>query len=975
MTQETPVHCLDLAPKLKRPLSVWNPLDYLRLLYWVFYFPQALRWYVEEFGGGYIPPGEMNWRKGWELIQENIVQRNLLLQALLLTVITPLVLSAVLKFKDFDINWVGVALGVVFLLAFGAALAAALGVALGVVFGVVFGVFFGVASAVAFGVASDVASVTLGVAFFLAFSLALGVLFGVFFGVSSGMAFGVLGIFFSSAFLLILSMVSGVVFKIGFNADFDVVFGVVFAMSLGMALGVASGMVLGVASGVSNSLVLALSLGLVSVAFHSIFPWSGIVFGFAGVAFVVAILRPESWLIGLFFNIQPFEKGSLLFLRITSVPIPLLSVRLKKLLEEDWEAGLHYANQLLDYTLQFIPVVEAINQVLNQIPSEKIISRVAQLAENPCDWKLMRFVSADLNEMLQPEAIMDMFYLPVSSKQRLQNFFLTETPLKTYTRATSAGFWYLHEQEPVKAEQAFSEVRSIFYGEEMYTLAQHLGVFHHAKDFDDIVNIKSTSPYQGGDTEGVLRPNTWQAIFSLHRVVEDAQLVKRSVSRTTRSFTLNRAQGELTNILNNSQTLPEAERGIIIDIAKTWQKALLQIAAEVGEISITKPVRNPYIIGDPVLGEKFVGREELIRQLEELWVMGEQLQSVVIYGHRRMGKTSILRNAANSIGSGVKVVYVNMLNAGNISEGVGEVLMAISDAVSDALNIPPPDDDKLLKLPEITFKRYLKQVVQKLKENSLQALIIALDEFEIIEELITAGKIPKNFLGYLRGLLQMDSKIAFAFAGLHTLEEMTADYFQPFFASVIPIHVGFMERAVTRQILANPSLVNPNINKEDLKNTEDFLLDYKPEALDKIYEFTHGQPYLVQLIGFVLVRRYNDQIFELGRKRDPVFTVEDVEAVIDNAEFFEKGRYYFDGVWSQAKQGAQGQQAILEVLAPYPEGLSYDDAIAEVSKKGFDEESLKKALDTLQRHDVVKETQGRLSIIVELFRLWLVKEK
>ena len=40
---------LNLAPKLNRPLQLWNPLDYLRLLYWVFYFPQALRWYEETF--------------------------------------------------------------------------------------------------------------------------------------------------------------------------------------------------------------------------------------------------------------------------------------------------------------------------------------------------------------------------------------------------------------------------------------------------------------------------------------------------------------------------------------------------------------------------------------------------------------------------------------------------------------------------------------------------------------------------------------------------------------------------------------------------------------------------------------------------------------------------------------------------------------------------------------------------------------
>ena len=924
MTQETPVPRLDLAPKLKRPLSLWNPLDYLRLLYWVFYFPQAFRWYVDTFGGGYIQDTEMNWRKVWKLFQENAIQRNLFFQGLLLTIVTPLVLSGILRSIGISTTliWIFVALGVALGVVFGVVFGLALGVVYGVALGVALGVVFGVACGVGFGVAFSVAS---GVGFGVAFSVASGLGFGLGFGVAFSVAFGV-------AFSVVFGVASGLAFGVVFGVGFGVTFGVTFGVGFGVAFGVASG---------------------------------------------VGILRLESWLIGLSFNIPYLQKSSLVFLRITSLPIPLLSAPLRKWLQQDWEMGLYNVNQLLAYTLQFIPVVKAVNEILAKTPSEQIMCRVSQLAEAPFDWKLVGFASASLEKQINFKLLRGFLFIRYL-KEALSPPLRMEIRLDTPARASSAGFWYLHEKKPAKAEEAFAVVRSIFYGEEMYALAQNLAVFHHAKDFDDIVNIPVETLHVTSlqsSQKSLLRPKTWQVISSLHRVLEDTQVVKRSLSRATRSVTLNRALGELTNILNNRQTLPEAERGLIIDIAEIWQKALLQIAAEIGQISTTKRVRNPYIIGDPVMGEKFVGREDVMRWLEELWVIDQQLQSVVIYGHRRMGKTSILRNAANSIGSGVKVAYVNMLNTGNISQGVGEVLMAISDAVSEVVNIQPPDDDKLLKLPEITFKRYLKEVVDQLKENSLQALIIAIDEFEIIEELIAAKKIPDNFLGYLRGLLQMNSKIAFAFAGLHTLEEMTADYFQPFFASVIPIHVSFMERAVTHQILANPSLVNPNINKEDLENTEDFLLDYKPEALDKIYELTYGQPYLVQLIGFVLVRRYNDQIFELGRKRDPVFTVEDVEAVIDNAEFFEKGRYYFDGVWSQAKQGAQGQQAILEVLAPYPEGLSYDDAIAEVSKKGFDEESLKKALDTLQRHDVVKETQGRLSIIVELFRLWLVKEK
>ena len=260
---------------------------------------------------------------------------------------------------------------------------------------------------------------------------------------------------------------------------------------------------------------------------------------------------------------------------------------------------------------------------------------------------------------------------------------------------------------------------------------------------------------------------------------------------------------------------------------------------------------------------------------------------------------------------------------------------------------------------------FFEQVVAELGEKGL---IIALDEFEKIEELIEAKKIPIDVMGVLRGLAQKSSKVAFAFAGLHTLEEMTADYFQPFFASVAPpIKVGFMKLEATHQILANPVL-------------EEFPLDYTPEALDKIYALTAGQPYLVQLVGFQLVRRYNDYVFERGRPRDRDFTVEDVEAVINDPEFFKRGRYYFDGVWGQAARGASGQQAILKALAPHPQGLTLDELRTQFNEilrahvgAPLPEKTLQEALKTLKRHDVVEEREGCWQIIVELFRRWVLQ--
>jgi hypothetical protein len=107
----------------------------------------------------------------------------------------------------------------------------------------------------------------------------------------------------------------------------------------------------------------------------------------------------------------------------------------------------------------------------------------------------------------------------------------------------------------------------------------------------------------------------------------------------------------------------------------------------------------------------------------------------------------------------------------------------------------------------------------------------------------------------------------------------------------------------------------------------------------------------------------------MGKPREPFFTRDDVEAVINDPDFFIKGRYYFTGVWGQAAQGARGQQEILKTLAPYREGLNFDRVMESTN---LDKTTLNNAIKTLKRHDVIRETNGLYYIIVELFRRWVL---
>lgn len=181
-----PIEKIDLSPQLKRPLQLWNPLDYLLLLYWVFYFPQALLWYEDKWSDGESLRDKKTWGEKWQWLQNNPIIFQFWLQGIFLTIIVPLLISYGLQQFGLEIDWGGVAVGVL--------VGVAAGVALGVLVGVAVGVLVGVAVSVAGGALVGVAGgVAVGVVGGVAVGLAFGVLIGVAGSVAIGLTGGVVG--------------------------------------------------------------------------------------------------------------------------------------------------------------------------------------------------------------------------------------------------------------------------------------------------------------------------------------------------------------------------------------------------------------------------------------------------------------------------------------------------------------------------------------------------------------------------------------------------------------------------------------------------------------------------------------------------------------------------------------------------------------------------------------------------------------
>ena len=72
-------------------------------------------------------------------------------------------------------------------------------------------------------------------------------------------------------------------------------------------------------------------------------------------------------------------------------------------------------------------------------------------------------------------------------------------------------------------------------------------------------------------------------------------------------------------------------------------------------------------------------------------------------------------------------------------------------------------------------------------------MVLAFDEFELIETAIADGRLDGQVLMYLRSLNQRYRWLSLIFAGLHHLDEMGNDYQSAFYAQTEHVRVGYLD--------------------------------------------------------------------------------------------------------------------------------------------------------------------------------------
>ncbi|HBL13678.1 MAG TPA: hypothetical protein DD379_20230 [Cyanobacteria bacterium UBA11162] len=457
-------------------------------------------------------------------------------------------------------------------------------------------------------------------------------------------------------------------------------------------------------------------------------------------------------------------------------------------------------------------------------------------------------------------------------------------------------------------------------------------------------------------SETALRPEVIKALDTLRDVGTEITIYQNATSYANKQSAILRAN-DILNSLNEYATnqIITPEKAIISGIIYEWRKLVSTEGGKLAGQGLLNPVRNPYMAGNPVTGSLFVGREDIFRRLEELWMSPEQGESVILSGQRRIGKSSILQNLGIRLGHQTTVVDFNMQIAGagsNTSELIHHLAWQIYDRLpptqKQALG-EPKSQQFTIENPYYALKRFLNQV-DKVRDGL--RFIIAVDEYERIEDLIEKNVVEPKLIWFWRGLIQTYPWFIMIFAGWHELHEM-CNYWNPLFASVKSIQVGFLSPHAAQKLITEP--------------VPEFDIDYNEEAINLIIDLTNGQPYLIQLICRELVTNFNREVFEEGRERERRFTVEDVETIINNPDFYSDGNAYFTGIWRQAeKSSPPGQLQILRKLCNKelsPLQLEQETTLSL--------EEVQAALQTLQAHDVIREQDGCYGYTVKLMQEWV----
>lgn len=375
-----------------------------------------------------------------------------------------------------------------------------------------------------------------------------------------------------------------------------------------------------------------------------------------------------------------------------------------------------------------------------------------------------------------------------------------------------------------------------------------------------------------------------------------------------------------------------------------WSKIVAREEEKITKELDATPIPNPYISGKPLNDSDknrkvFTGRRDIIRAIEENIVNPQERNSLLLYGRRRIGKTSTLKNLQGFLSQYV-TVYIDFQNAKwrdsdaafckNLIKEIASEFKKKRLLENNALNLQAEDFEKNTFTK---FDEYL-DFFEKEAARTKRKILLTFDEYEKLKSDFEGSNISHEVFNQLRNIVQHREQTVVLFSGSHRFEEMEKINWSDYLINTKTLELSFLTKEDSAKLLTEP------VPK----------LIYEAGVKEKIIELTHCQPYLLQVFGSDLVNHLNAEMRFNATKEDLELIVEKVLVSADG---------YFHNTWSE--EMSVEEQKIMRTLAAEGEQNSNDLPHQDALRK-------------LIRKEVVKEMNGKCKLTIELFKLYLLKK-
>lgn len=435
---------------------------------------------------------------------------------------------------------------------------------------------------------------------------------------------------------------------------------------------------------------------------------------------------------------------------------------------------------------------------------------------------------------------------------------------------------------------------------------------------------------------------------SFSRISEDVNAALNQGSTYNQRLALNAVAYRLDGLWRESIRSSDKYTVRFRPIATRWGQIVDNYVRELAEaVEVRQEIDSPYIIAVPLTKQQeiFVGRTDIATRIEQL-LLDRRRPPLLVYGQRRMGKTSLLNNLGRLLPNSIISMFVDLQGPASSANDYAGFLYNIARSMEKSaqrqsgLTLPTLTREALVVDPFTCFDEWLDNIEQILESNT--ALLI-LDEFEALDRAITKGRFDEEYvLGMLRNLIQHRPRFKVLIAGSHTLQEFQR--WASYLINVQVVHVGYLNEPEARQLIERP--------------VKDFTLRYKPDASDRIIALTRCHPCLVQLLCAEIIALKNEQDPSVRR----LATIADVEAAVP--QVLSTGSFFFADI--DRNQVTDTGRAVLRAIAACGEDTTLS---IETLWQQF-RDRLHSTLDELLRRELIELQGDGYRFQVELIRRW-----